>query len=221
MKVGTDGVLLGAWASLDGHERTILDIGTATGVIALMMAQRSAAARVTGVDIEPVDQACENAAASPWADRLDFVQCRIQDFDSDCCFDLIVSNPPYFVDSLLSPDEGRTTARHTVSLSFAELRDAVVRLLAPEGRFAIVLPVTEGARFEECARGLLSLVRRCEVRTTPRRAPKRVLMEFARVGELPATAGMCRCEELVIGTGEHECYTDEYRALTSDFYLKF
>lgn len=218
MKVGTDGVLLGAWVALRPTDRRILDIGTGTGVIALMLAQRAPGAVVTGIDIAPVAEARRNADASPWGDRLRFEQLSVQRFEAEP-FDLIVSNPPFFVESLLCPDAGRTLARHAVGLPFDELRDAVLRLLAPEGRFALVLPVTEAERFLSLCAGRLCLVRRTEVRTTPRRAPKRVLLELRRV---EAAAG-CDAElrTLTVGTGEHETYTEEYRALTRDFYLKF
>ena len=122
MKVGTDGVLLGAWAEVRPGDRRMLDVGTGTGLIALMLAQRSAA-RITAVDIdvECATQAAENFAASPWADRLDAVSVAVQRYDPVEKFDLIVSNPPYYVDSLLSPDEGRNTARHAAGLPFGEL----------------------------------------------------------------------------------------------------
>ena len=166
MKVGTDGVLLGAWAGVRPSDRRILDVGTGTGLIALMMAQRAPEARITGVDVEEVSQARENAAASPWGGRVVFEQCPVQEFAPDEHFDLIVSNPPFFVASLTCPDEGRTT---------------------------------------------------------PRRPVKRLLMEFAHEN---ACSGLRSdsppvCSELVVGTGEHEQYTPEYRALTRDFYLKF
>lgn len=218
MKVGTDGVLLGAWATADAAMRRVLDIGTGTGLVALMLAQRIAGARITGVDVDEVEQARENAAASPWGDRITFEQTPVQEFASDETFDLIVSNPPYFVDSLTCPDPGRTTARHAVRLSYEELCAAVVRLLAADGRFAVVLPAVESERFLTVAADRLSLCRRTAVRTTPGRAPKRMLLEFSLPGAAtPAPA----CSELVVGTGEHEQYTPEYRALTGDFYLKF
>lgn len=228
MKVGTDGVLVGAWADVRPTDRRILDIGTGTGLIALMMAQRAPGARIVGVDIDPVDQARANADASPWGDRIGFEQCPVQVFRPACTFDLIVSNPPFFVDSLTSPDPGRTLARHAVALPFEELRDAVRRLLAPGGRLALILPTAEADRFTACCDGMLRPTRRTEVRTTPRRAPKRALLEFVaaespvagHADATPADGGPMR-SELIIGTGEHECYTPEYRALTGDFYLKF
>lgn len=221
MKVGTDGVLLGAWAQAAPTDRRILDIGTGTGLIALMMAQRAPEALVTGVDIGSVEEARANAEASPWASRLCFYCAPIQEFRPEAGerYDLILSNPPFFVDSLTCPDEGRTRVRHAVTLPFDELRDAVVRLLAPGGRFALILPVEESLRFETLCRGVLSPMRRTGVRTTPRRPVRRVLTEYLRAEE--AQGRPCADDSLVIGTGEHECYTEEYRALTRDFYLKF
>ena len=180
MKVGTDGVLLGAWAAVRPQDRRMLDIGTGTGLIALMLAQRAPEAHVTGVDIDDVGQARENAAASPWSGRVAFAQCPVQEFETPEPFDLIVSNPPFFVDSLTCPDRGRTAARHAVHLPFGDLRDAVLRLLAPGGRFAVILPTAEAERFLAVCAGRLALVRRTDVRTTPRRPAKRALMEFVR-----------------------------------------
>ena len=218
MKVGTDGVLLGAWAGVRPSDRRMLDIGTGTGLIALMLAQRAPEASVIGVDIDDVAQARENADASPWGDRVAFERCPVQEFAAPETFDLIVSNPPFFVDSLTCPDEGRTAARHAVHLPFDELRDAVLRLLAPAGRFAVILPTPEAARFLTACAGRLALTRRTDVRTTPRHPAKRALMEFSRAGAADAAP---ETSELTVGTGRHECYTLEYRALTRDFYLKF
>ena len=154
MKVGTDGVLLGAWAEVRPGDRRMLDVGTGTGLIALMLAQRSAA-RITAVDVdaECATQAAENFAASPWADRLDAVAVAVQRYDPVERFDLIVSNPPYYVDSLLSPDEGRNTARHAAGLPFGELAAAVVRLLAPGGSRAALSRSLDGGLFYAPARG--------------------------------------------------------------------
>ncbi|MBQ6583784.1 MAG: methyltransferase, partial [Alistipes sp.] len=140
MKVGTDGVLLGAWADCSSAS-SILDIGTGTGVIALMLAQRSSARHIVGVDIDTaaVECAAANFAASPWAERLTAVESSVQEFGGER-FDLIVSNPPYFVDSLHSPDGQRTVARHTTELTFETLDCSVCRLLADGGRFALILP---------------------------------------------------------------------------------
>lgn len=219
MKVGTDGVLLGAWATVRASDRRMLDIGTGTGLIALMLAQRAPQARIAGIDIEEVAEARANADASPWGERIEMVQESAQTFSPGGRFDLVVSNPPFFDGSLPCPDAGRTAARHTVRLSFEELRDAAVRLLAPEGRFAVVLPADAATRFIALCCGPLDLVRRTDVRTTPRRPAKRVLLEFTPAGAGPAPVP--ERTELTVGTGEHECYTPEYRALTRDFYLRF
>lgn len=218
MKVTTDGVLLGAWASVGYGVRTIADIGTGTGVIALMLAQRCAEARVTALDIDPdcAAQARANADASPWGDRIGVVCTPVQRFVSDAPFDLVVSNPPFYDASLLPPDAGRAAARHTTLLSFAELAEAACRLTAPEGRFAVVLPVVEAVRFVALATRSLWLARRTEVRTTSRRGVRRVLLEFAmRAPE----DGPLR-SELVIEDMQGG-FTPEYRELTRDFYLGF
>lgn len=215
MKVGTDGVLLGAWAPECIAGGRILDIGTGTGVMAIMAAQRNPSARIVGVEIDDMSalQARENAEASPWADRVEIVNADIRSYEAAAPFDLVISNPPYFVDSLKSPDSGRTTARHTVSLDFGELMSAVERLLAPDGRFAVIVPAEAASRV--VASGRLVLRRRCDVRSKPSAGPIRTMMEFA--------AGYCGApefSELTIGDGKGG-YTAEYVALTRDFYLKF
>ena len=216
MKVGTDGVLVGAWASVRANDRTILDIGTGTGLIALMLAQRNPEAEVVAVEIdsESAAQARDNVAASLWSDRVTVEECAVQDFVSDRKFDLIVSNPPYFVDSQKCPDGSRNTARHTDTLSFSELMKAAERLLAPDGRFAVIVPAE--AAMSVVAAGNLHLVRRCDVRTKPSAQPKRVMLEFS-----PRFEGAALREELTIGDGTNGGYSPEYVALTRDFYLKF
>lgn len=218
MKVGTDGTLLGAWASLRSAG-TILDIGTGTGLIAIMAAQRSPEARITAIDIDAdcITQARENVAASPWPDRIEVVHSSLQDFEPAIRFERIISNPPYFVDSLRSPDAARSTARHTDTLPFAELSQGVSRLLSPTGRFALILPPPEMDRFRSAARGVLFTVRECEVWTTPTSGAKRIMAELSPT---PTTQTPTR-ERLIIEDGSPQGYTDEYRRLTRDFYLKF
>lgn len=135
MKVGTDGVLLGAWVALGAADRLLLDVGTGTGVIALMLAQRSPAAGVTALDIDAAcaEQARANADRSPWGGRVTTCCAPVQKYRPEEPFDLVVSNPPYYDRSLLPPDAGRTTARHTVALTHGELIAAACRLLAPRG----------------------------------------------------------------------------------------
>ncbi|MDE6778658.1 MAG: methyltransferase [Alistipes sp.] len=215
MKVGTDGVLLGAWVEVRDTDRRILDIGTGTGVIALMMAQRCEGARVTALEIDgpSAADARDNVAASPWSGRVEVVECDAALYDTPERFDLIVSNPPYFVDSLLPPDSGRAAARHAASLPFGELVRTVVRLLAPGGRFALILPTDESRLFCDAARGVLYPVRITEVCSTPRSGVIRLLTEFRAEPVAEATTSC-----LVIDDGG---FTPEYRELTRDFYLKF
>ena len=219
MKVGTDGTLIGAWASIPYEQCAILDIGTGTGLIAIMAAQRAAQAQVVGIDIDSdcIEQARENVAASSWSERISIIHSALQEFTSTKAFDVIISNPPYFVDSLLSPDDKRSTARHTTTLSFNDLCDGVLCLLASDGIFALILPPTEAERFLSVARGRLFLTRRCDVWSTPESGVKRVMMELQKQPpkELP------QLEKLIIEDSGPMGYSAEYRQLTRDFYLKF
>ena len=215
MKVGTDGVLLGAWADCEGAKR-ILDIGTGTGVIALMMAQRNVEAKIHAVEIDETasKRARSNFDLSPWAERLEVECCAVQEFAPSEKFDLIISNPPYFVDSLLPPDAKRSTARHTHDLSFEELDKAVCRLLAEDGRFALILPTTEFDKYLAITQ--LCLCRRCDVHPTVGSPTKRVMAEFAK-----QKVDTVVLENITIEQERRGDYTEEYRTLTKDFYLKF
>ncbi len=218
MKVGTDGVLLGAWAAMHRDVRRVLDIGTGTGLIAIMAAQRTSDATIVGVEIEPssAEQARCNAAHSPWCQRIEIVESSIQRYISELPFDVILSNPPYFVDSLHAKSESRTTARHTVALSFEELISAVERLLSPHGHFSLVLPPHETELFDELSRGRLHLWRRCCVAGKVGGVVRRVMSEYS----LSPTSSV-EHDNLAIRATPPEEYTEEYRCLTADFYLKF
>jgi len=211
MKVGTDGTLLGAWAR-GGH--TILDIGTGTGLIALMMAQRYPEAQVVGIDIdhEAVVQAKENVAASPF--NIDIIEADAKTFNVQrSTFNVILSNPPYFVDSLECPDGQRTMARHTASLTYGELMVAVNRLLADDGEFSVVIPFDCKARLE-CEASLAGFfkVRECAVKTTPRKPPRRYLLAFRKhPDELELSEGIIETAPNV--------RSEWYQQLTKDFYL--
>lgn len=217
MKVGTDGTLLGAWAAAPSAPRRILDIGTGTGLIALMMAQRFPQAEVIGLDIDAdaVAQACENVSLSPFSERVTILHQDIVNFQDTISFDAIVSNPPYFVDSLASPDRQRTTARHTVSLTYADLMKQAFRLLNDDGIFSVVIPSESRSRIEAaaCLQGFF-LTRICLVRTTPRKQPKRLLIEFRKHP----------VKELVINEGIIEespnVRSEWYQQLTHEFYIK-
>lgn len=242
MKVGTDGTLLGAWASVPSvvvyasKRASILDIGTGTGLIALMMAQRHPQALVTAIDIDPqaVRQARENAAASPFADRINIIEGDIRKLLSPPLegsgevfpFDAIVCNPPFFDSSLESPDAQRTLARHTSSLSYRELMACAWQLLSEDGVLSVVIPSDCKARLEaEATLQGFFLTRSCAVRTTPKKPPRRFLLAFKKHPETspgpskggesddfpPPSEGLG--EVLVIGS-------DAYRELMKDFYLK-
>ena len=224
-KVGTDGVLLGAWTALEGTERHILDVGTGTGVIALMMAQRTAEAVVVGIDIDgpSAEEAAANFKASPWADRMAAFKGDFRGLGSDqahplaflrCPYDLIVSNPPFFTDSLKAPDSRRSDARHSDTLTFAELAAEAASLLSPDGRLAVIYPAEEAERVagEALSAGLFPC-RRCNISTKAGKPAKRVMMEFSKKRKEPLT------EELFIHEGED--FSEAYRAVTRDFYLRF
>ena len=215
MKVGTDGVLLGAWTNIN-HSHRILDIGTGTGLIALMLAQRCPQALITAIDInmEAVEQAHENALSSPWKDRVEVLLQDICTFPTDQQFDTIVSNPPYFIDSLKCPDSQRNTARHTDTLDAGRLLASVAQLLTDEGRFSIILPAEQTDLLIQTARtkGLYPS-RHTAVITRPGLSPKRVLMEFQK------TENTFQTDELVIELERH-VYSEDYIALTKEFYLK-
>lgn len=217
MKVGTDGTLLGAWASVPQGNSRVLDIGTGTGLIALMLAQRFPNAEIMGIDIDAdaVRQARENVAASPFAARVTISEADVRQMDSPECFDAIVSNPPYFVDSLTCPDQQRTTARHTATLTYAQLMAAAFRQLRPEGIFSVVIPTDSLPQLEAEARlcGFFPS-RICKVRTTPTKHPKRCLIEFRKVpvAKIDASEGIIESKP-----GERSPW---YHELTQDFYIK-
>lgn len=216
MKVGTDGALLGAWAPVDCATR-VLDIGTGSGLIALMMAQRLPAARITGIDIDEgaVRQAAENVAASPWKERIRICRQDICRYREGEPFDAIVSNPPYFVERVSCADAARNAARHTDSLDFDSLLAAVADLLADTGTFSVILPSTASAGFIATAlRHRLYLSRQTWVHTKPGKPAKRVLMTFVR---RPADT----CTEHLFIEWQTGAFSPEFVALLRDFYLKF
>ncbi|MQN62069.1 methyltransferase [Prevotella copri] len=213
MKVGTDGVLLGAWAQ---GGRRILDIGSGTGLISLMMAQRFPEAEVVGIDMDAdaCGQARENVMASPFRDRVEIKCCRLQDFGGAGVFDAIVSNPPFFVDSLKNPDSKRTMARHTDSLPFRDLFAGVKRLLSDDGIFSAIVPVEVVEQFvaESCILGFY-LIRKCGVKTVERKQPKRFMLSFAKHRISPYEEHV---ETMMDSQGNR---SEWYRKITEEFYL--
>lgn len=218
MKIGTDGVLLGAWASLSHQPASILDIGAGTGLIALMLAQRSSAEIIDAleIDADAYEQCVENFEASLWGDRLYGYHAGLDEFvaEIDVQYDLIVSNPPFYAESVSSGSVPRDTARQNKSLPFTKLLAGVASLMAPNGRFAVIIPFKEENSFmNEAKRMQLYPNRILRVRGNPAAQIKRSLLEFSRL-ELEMVF-----DELIIESRRH-VYTKEYRDLTKEFYLK-
>ncbi|WP_262503385.1 tRNA1(Val) (adenine(37)-N6)-methyltransferase [Xylanibacter ruminicola] len=217
MKVGTDGTLLGAWANAPERPCRILDIGTGTGLLALMMAQRYPEASVVGIDIDKdaAMQAQENVGASPFSDRITIIHGDATKIEDKEEFDAIVCNPPYFVDSLICPKDQRTLARHTVSLTYEQLMGTAYKLLKNDGVFSIVVPTENNDAIESAAAFAGFLISRiCMIKTTPNKLPKRQLIELRKV----------RTEDLdfkeVILEEVHNQRSEWYFELTKEFYLK-
>ena len=215
MKVGTDGVLLGAWCPVEGARR-VIDVGTGCGVIALMIAQRNPDALIDGIDIDQpsIEEAGLNFARSPWGDRL---TAQRQDFNAmvaDQRYDLVVSNPPFFTNGILPDGAARTTARHTLSLSYRQLIEGSERLLSDDGSLALISPTdAEREIIEAAAFSSLPLRRLTRVIPVDGAAPKRTLWLLSR-RNVPY-----REDSLTI-TRADGAFTPEYTALTHPFYLK-
>lgn len=218
MKIGTDGVLLGAWTQLIHQPRSVLDVGAGTGIIALQLAQRSNAELIDAVEIDEdaFEQCTENFESSPWGDRLFCYHASLQEFASEMeePYELIVSNPPFFSEDVKSGDPTRDTARFEDSLPFEHLLPCVAHLLSANGVFATVLPKNQQDRFIALAQNAgLFLNRICFVKGTPDSEIKRVLMEFS-FEQKPTIE-----ESLTLELSRHE-YTPEYISLVRDFYFK-
>ena len=213
MKVGTDGVLLGGWTEHRDAD-FILDIGTGSGLIALMLAQRSNA-QIDAIDIDEnaYKQAESNFKNSPFANQLKVHLSSLQDFQSGNQYDLIVSNPPFFSASLKSPDSQRNKARHNDSLSSEELFINTRRLLSFNGRFCIIIPFDRNESISRIAdQNQFFLTKKTVVLPTPDSNPKRVLLEYS-LQESP-----CTRNQIIIETSRHQ-YSEEFFQLTKDYYL--
>jgi tRNA1Val (adenine37-N6)-methyltransferase len=219
MKVGTDGVLLGAWAKARGNI-DVLDIGAGTGLVSLMIAQRTTG-NIDAVEID--EDACyqmaENFTRSSWKERLTAHQSSIQNFAEVCSkkYDLIVSNPPFFQTSLKSPDLKRAQARHSDTLSLRDLAFAVSRLLKPEGKFAVILPIElKGDFITELATTKFWLTHETKVIPYPGKSPVRVLIETTKINFQNK-----QIDELVVRDSPAGKYTEAFRKLTSEYYMTF
>lgn len=216
-KVGTDGVLLGACADISGKER-ILDIGTGTGLIALMLAQRCDAEIIA---IEPDNnsfaEASENVKASRWAARIKVENCTLQNFsDPNGRFDLIITNPPYFIGSLKNDDPAKSMARHNISLNHSDILEGAGRLLADNGVIQIILPYAEGSIFiAEAQEHGFYCNTILKIKPTYNSEIRRLILGFSREKRKPAE------KFLTIQKGGRHEFTDEYISLTGDFYLYY
>lgn len=219
MKVGTDAVLLGAWVVPNGS-KSILDIGTGTGVIALMLAQKSTASILAiDIDKESTEQAKINVAESIFHSQIEVIHSSFQDLvkTSDKKFDLIVTNPPYFIDSYKNPSERSSTARHTDSLSFEDLLNGVKKMLDEKGKFCLILPKNEAVLFRQMAESKgLYLSKLLRIRTrAEKESEKRHLMQFEfKETEFSEST-------LIIEEDSHRNYTQAYKEFTKDYYLQF
>ncbi|OAV75794.1 tRNA1(Val) (adenine(37)-N6)-methyltransferase [Bacteroidales bacterium Barb7] len=221
MKVGTDGVLLGAWVNVQGCA-ALLDVGTGTGLIALMLAQRTSASARIDIDAIDIDgdaclQARENIAASPFAAAVRVHHSALKAYSRQAAagsYDLIVSNPPYFARSLKSPEQKRSLARHNDSLPLTELIRDAKALLSDTGRIALILSADQEAALAQAAdTHQLHIVRQTTVIPLAGGKAKRLLVELS-----PATCPACQTDTLVLEE-QHHRLTAEYRALTEAYYL--
>jgi tRNA1Val (adenine37-N6)-methyltransferase len=218
MKVGTDGVLLGAWVNVE-NSKIIFDIGTGSGLIAIMLGQRfNASIEAIEIDQSAYTQAAENIRNCPWSSRISVKNISLQEYTSkhQKQFDLIVCNPPFFENSLQSSLPLRNMARHDNILTHSEIINCVLKILNPCGRFGLIIPYTEGIQFiEKASKKGLFCIRKTSVKTKSHSSVKRLLMEFSSIPE------NCRENSLIItGEGKEE-YSTDYKDLTKDFYLNF
>ncbi|MEL1242426.1 tRNA1(Val) (adenine(37)-N6)-methyltransferase [Flavobacterium flavipallidum] len=219
MKIGTDGVLLGAWTPIENNPFSVLDIGAGTGIIALMLAQRSNAEQIDALEIDEdaYEQATENFENSPWNDRLFCFHAGLDEFieEPEDEYDLIVSNPPFYSEDYKSNSEQRDLARFQDAMPFEKLIEAAALLLSENGIFSVIIPFKEEENFLALANQFeLHPIKITRVKGTPTTEIKRSLLAFSR-NEIPNFP----IDELIIEIARHQ-YTPEYIELTKDFYLK-
>jgi tRNA1Val (adenine37-N6)-methyltransferase len=219
MKIGTDGVLLGAWCPIDNNPFSILDIGAGTGLLALILAQRTDAKQIDALEIDEdaYEQCVENFENSPWGDRLFCYHAALDEFvaEPEDEYDTIICNPPFYSEDFKTNNAPRDLARFQDAMPFEDLVEAAALLLSENGIFSVVIPYKEEMRFIDlCAEVDLFPIKITRVRGTPKTDIKRSLLAFKRY-ELPVLVA----NELIIETERH-IYTQDYIALTKDFYLK-
>ena len=218
MKIGTDGVLLGTWTPLINNPYNVLDIGAGTGILSLMLAQRSSAEQIDAIEIDEdaYEQCVENFEASPWGDKLFCFHAGLDEFvdEPEDEYDLIISNPPFYTDDYKSDNISRDLARFEDALPFEELIEAAALLLSDNGIFSVIIPYKEEERFVAMCKELdLFPLKITRVKGTPTSEIKRSLLAFCRMEQAPLV------DELIIEISRHN-YTSEYIELTKDFYLK-
>ena len=218
MKIGTDGVLLGAWTPLINNPFSALDIGAGTGILSLMLAQRSNASQIDAIEIDEdaYEQCVENFEASPWGDKLFCFHAGLDEFvdEPEDEYDLIISNPPFYTDDYKSDNSSRDLARFEDALPFEELIEAAALLLSDNGIFSVIIPFKEEERFVSMCKELdLFPLKITRVKGTPTSEIKRSLLAFCRIEQTALI------DELVIEISRHN-YTPEYIDMTIDFYLK-
>jgi tRNA1Val (adenine37-N6)-methyltransferase len=215
MKVGIDSVLLGSWTTVSGLEKNVLDIGTGTGLLALMMAQKIPNAKIIACEIDEnaCEQALENISASVWSERITVVNADIRTFTQNSKgFDLIICNPPYFEKSLKSQDSKRNFARHNDCLPFPDLMDCVHKLLHNKGRFALIVPEDKVDTLIKIAgEKKLFPIRRLNVKSKETKPVNRIIMELSYMFKPQ--------EEMSLTVRTGNSYSDNYKSLTKDFYL--
>lgn len=220
--MGTDGVLLGSWAGqniLTDTNLKVLDIGTGTGLIALMMAQRFSMANVQAIEIseQAYQQALINFQNSPWPDRLELNRTPLQSFETDHKYDLIVSNPPFFYQSKLSGNRDKDLARHTSALTLNDLLSFVKAKLRPNGLFGIILPADQKELLLSTVASFQMGIRRiCMISPTPKHDAKRIMIECSLETIMETIT-----EQLIIESNGRHQYSEEYCQLTHEFYLNF
>lgn len=219
MKIGTDGVLLGAWTPIENNPYSILDIGTGTGIIALMLAQRSSATQIDALEIDEnaYEQSVDNFENSPWSDRLFCFHAALDEFveEPEDEYDLIVSNPPFHTEDYYSNNDQRDLARFANAMPFEDLIEAAALLLSENGILSVIIPYKEEENFVALAKEYeLYPVKITRVKGTPITEIKRSLLAFGRNKNIAFSI-----DELIIETARH-LYTPEYIELTKDFYLK-